>query len=1202
MPGSIYKKYRLLVIVSSICFIGIIYTISFAQNNPEIIFRFYGSTPGSEIEVSRGPASGLFQQFTGKSEAWSQLEQTQSIIQSLLEGPTLAEQKSGLHSAIPAGTKLNSVSIKDGTVYADFSKEITQNGFGDGQVDAISDQLRVALHNISGLTGVIYTIEGKSAAYYYPDTKQKMQELEQKNLLPTLNPPKTNIQKASNNTPIILSKAVPRPTKGLAGKNIFIAGSHGYYYTGSSWLLQRPNLYTMAEDYSSTALVDLYMIPMLENAGAFVAAARERDTNIREIVVDNGDGTGTPSNGTYTETGSWNFSSPQTGFANGYSPYTSGQNPFALGSTRIANAAGSESARATWVPNIPAEADYAVYVSYQRNSTTRVPDAHYFITHTGGTTEVIVNQRYDGQSWVYLGTYHFNIGLNNSNGSVYLVNVSTTAGTTVSADAVRFGGGFGLISRGAGTSGHFKYDECSKYNAQYNGAPATTVYQVGGLTTDYDWDIATRGEFCNWYSGAPNGPNDNRSDPGQGIPIDAMVSFHSDAGSYQTSTHGQLTIWYSEDQFHSASSTFPDGRSRLLSYGLATCIHYQTINDFRSLYSSSWKEYGIWNSNYGEVRRPNIPSIIVESFSHENMNDMQYALDPQFRHDLARATYKGILRFLASLDSSTVVIMPLPPKDFTVTNIGNGDLKISWQPTNDPLESTATAVGYVVYKSLDGKGFDNGTLASSTTLTVTGLQSDTIYYFKVSAYNTGGESFPTEVLAARTRVGTPVSILIVNGFERISRPEANTDTTGFTREDPGVWYKFNAPLIGNQTLFVPQSDPNHGLSDNSKANTQELGNSFNYIIQHGKAIANAGYWFDSASKKAVEDGYSQLTNYTVVDWICGEQHLVTPPLMQPAWTGYPDRMTDKYKTFDANLQSKVSTYLSFGKHLFVSGADIAWDLDGASYASSADRAFLNNLLHADFATNKANSNEEIIVDNTDPGFSVTGNWATGSIAGRYGADYRFALTTLGSPDSTAIWRPTFNRSTTYQVYIWYLQGGNRATNAPFTVFYSGGSTTYLVNQQANGSQWYYLGTFAFSSGTSGYIQLTNSASSSVVIADAVRFLSVDSVSNRIQGAVGCIFNGLTGVAFDNGTSGIYGVEQPDGILPIAGATTTMLYAGTSMPAGIQYDSGSGYRMMMLGIPFETIVSESDRNTVMARILTFLLTGTPIELSQFELTQ
>jgi N-acetylmuramoyl-L-alanine amidase len=1059
MQGLIHNRYSLMTIILAICLLGIITSISFAQNNQEIILRFYSATPGSEIEVSRGPAAGLFQQFTGKSASWTQLEQVQSILQLLLAGPTAEEQKTGLYSAIPSGTKINSVTIKDGVVYLDFSKDVVKDGFGDVQVDSISDQLRVALHSISGLSGAIYTIEGKSTAYYYPDTKQKMQELAQQNLLSTLISPKSGIQKASNNTPVNQSKVVPRPTQGLAGKNIFISASHGYYYNGSSWVLQRPCLYTSAEEYSSAAMIDRYMVPILENAGAFVLTARERDMQIREVVVDNADGTSTTSNGTYTETGSWSNDTPKTGFANGYSPYTSGINPFTLGSTRIATISSVGSATATWTPNIPVAGNYAVYVSYNR-TTSRAPDAHYFILHSGGTTQFIVNQRVNGRTWVNLGTYNFATGRNSAIGAVVLTNVSTTAGTTVSADAVRFGGGKGLITRGTSTSGHFKYSEGAKYFAQYVGAPDTTVYNLFSYS-DYSTDYSLRGEFANWYSGKPNGPNGYRDDPGQGIPIDAMVSFHSDAGSYATTMHGSLSIWYQYDQF--GLDTLPDGRSRQLCYQLTTCIHYQTISDMRALYTSTWPEYAIWNSNYAEDRRPNCPSVLLESFSHENMNDMMYALDPQFRHDLARATYKGVLRFLAAQDSTTPIIMPLPPKDLMVVNVGDGTLRITWSGSTDPIEPTATPTGYVVYKSTNGKGFDNGTLSSATTIVISGLSPNTIYYFKVSAYNAGGESFSTEVLAARTRVGNAADILIVNGFERISRPEVNSDTTGFPRSDPGIWPIFNAPLIGNQTMFVPQSNASHGVGNSVYANTQELGNTFDYIIQHGKAIANAGFWFDSASKKAVEDGRINLTNYAIVDWICGEQHLVTPPLMAPTFTGYPDRMTNKFKTFDSNLQSKVSTYLSLGKHLFVSGSDIAWDLDGASYASSTDRTFLNNLFRIDYSSNDASS------------------------------------------------------------------------------------------------------------------------------------------TNIVAGTVGGIFNGLSGIAFDNGTSGIYGVEQPDGILPLSGAVTTMLYTGTSTPAGIQYDSGSGYRLVYLGFPFETIVAESDRNTVMLKILQFLL-GVPAELSRFEISQ
>jgi hypothetical protein len=1029
-----------------------------AQDSSEIRLRFYSTSPGSVVDVSRGAPGSCYQKYIGKVEQWSETEKARSLLLVLLDGPTVAEQKSGIRSAIPAGTRLLSVTLRDGMVWVDFSKELVNEGFGDGQVDAISDQLRVALHNVPGLSGVIYTIEGKSPAYFYSDTKELREQMDREKAI-GMPSEKAPSKQFAGGGPVNTSRVVPAPTNGLAGKNIFVSGGHGWYHNGSSWVLQRPYLYTMNEDYSNAAIVDFYMVPMLQNAGAFVVTARERDVQTREIVVDNADGTGNPSNGTYTETGAWSNDTPQTGFANGYSPYTSGLNPFTLGSTRLATVSGTETARVTWTPNIPVAGNYAVYVSYNR-TTTRAPDAHYFILHSGGTTQFILNQRVNGRTWVYLGTYNFATGRNSATGAVVLTNVSTTAGTTVSADAVRFGGGVGLITRGSSTSGHFKYTEGARYYAQYVGAPATTVYEI--FYSDYTTDYSLRGEFANWYSGAPNGPNLTRNDPGQGIPIDAMVTFHSDAGVYTTSMHGSLSIWYLYDQY--GLDTFPDGRSRQLSYSLTTCIHNQTLSDLRALYTSTWPEYAIWNSNYAEARRPNCPSVLLESFSHENMNDMMYALDPQFRHDLARATYKGVLRFLAAQDSTTPVIMPLVPKDFRVVNVGNGDLRLTWSATTDLLEPTATPTGYVVYRSTDGKGFDNGTLSSSTTIVVSGLSPNTIYYFKITAYNSGGESFPTEVLAARTRVGSgsPPSVLIVNGFERISRPEVNADTTGFPRTDPGVWPLFNAPLIGSQTAFVAQTDSRHGQGNSIFANYQELGNSFDYIIQHGKAIANAGYWFDSASKKAVEDGYSQLTSYSIVDWICGEQHLVTPPLMAPSFTGYPDRMSSKFKTFDAGLQSKVSTYLAVGKHLFVSGAYIAYDLDGASYATATDQNFINNIFHGDYIIND-------------------------------------------------------------------------------------GSTT-----------------------------------------------------NRITGTVGGIFNGLSGISFDTGAGGIYPVEQPDGVRPMFGAVTSMVYADTGYSAGIQYNAGGTTgRFVYLGFPFETIIAESERNTVMSRILNFLYTGVPAELSRFD---
>lgn len=87
-----------------------------------------------------------------------------------------------------------------------------------------------------------------------------------------------------------------------------------------------------------------------------------------------------------------------------------------------------------------------------------------------------------------------------------------------------------------------------------------------------------------------------------------------------------------------------------------------------------------------------------------------------------------------------------------------------------------------------------------------------------------------------------------------------------------------------------------------------------------------------------------------------------------------------------------------------------------------------------------------------------------------------------------IWRPDIEIAGDYNVYYWLPDGtSNRATDAPFTVYYNGGSQTFYVNQQLPGGSWIKLGTFDFAIGTSGYVELTNNANNSYVIADAVKF-------------------------------------------------------------------------------------------------------------------
>ena len=133
---------------------------------------------------------------------------------------------------------------------------------------------------------------------------------------------------------------------------------------------------------------------------------------------------------------------------------------------------------------------------------------------------------------------------------------------------------------------------------------------------------------------------------------------------------------------------------------------------------------------------------------------------------------------------------------------------------------------------------------------------------------------------------------------------------------------------------------------------------------------------------------------------------------------------------------------------------------------------------------------ERIIDDEDEGYTKSGTWShsTGAGDAAYNGDYDWASTT-SSETKWAKWTPDLTAAGDYEVYIMYREGSNRANDAPYTVYYNGGSQTIDVDQTDNGGTWVLLGTYSFASGTSGYVKLGNGPAqlSKVVIADAVKF-------------------------------------------------------------------------------------------------------------------
>ena len=722
-------------------------------------------------------------------------------------------------------------------------------------------------------------------------------------------------------------------TEGLQNRHLFIWPSHGRYYKEGAWQWQRPYLFCTTEDLFTQSFVLPYLFPMLENAGAIVACPRERDYQTHEAVIDND----TPNRqGHYAETtqadAQWQASADSTGFASTGALLNDAVHPFQSGTYRSITAVNrrTQLANATWTPNIPAAGRYAVYVSYATRPNS-VPDAHYTVIHKGGRTNFTVNQQMGGGTWVYLGTFDFAQG---TEGRVVLTNQSDHRGI-ITADAVRFGGGVGQTERGtAGTSGLPRYLEAARYYAQWAGIPDSLVNTTAS-TNDYADDLRVRGNMLNYLAaGSPYVPNKS----GQKVPFELSLAIHSDAGVHtDQSIYGSLAISTTQDG--EGNTNYISGLSRQASSDFAQLLLQTLTTDVRNTFKVDWTRREHWDRNYAETRMPDVPSAILETMSHQNFADMRYGHDPLFKFTLARAVYKSILRFVNYEHGiKQYTVQPLAPHAFSAQlSADASQVRLTWRPTTDSLETTAVPTGYIIYTRVDNEAFDNGLPVGNVTEYTLPISAGRTYTFRVTAVNAGGESFPTEQLCAyRSEQANAPRVLIVNAFDRLSGPAmVNTpDSLGFRIDlDPGVPYISTTAYSGEQRVFTPStagSEGSHalGYSAHNWVGREIAGNTFDYAVCHGHAIASTGaYSFCSVSREVFESPAFSTHGYVMVDYIAGLQAQL-PYNLRP------------FPVFTSAARNKLNAYLKEGGSLFLSGSYVGSD----NVHSAADRDFIEDML------------------------------------------------------------------------------------------------------------------------------------------------------------------------------------------------------------------------------------------------------------------
>jgi fibronectin type 3 domain-containing protein len=130
-------------------------------------------------------------------------------------------------------------------------------------------------------------------------------------------------------------------------------------------------------------------------------------------------------------------------------------------------------------------------------------------------------------------------------------------------------------------------------------------------------------------------------------------------------------------------------------------------------------------------------------------------------------------------DFPIFVLPPYSPKDVTATVESSDSIKISWT-------AVSNAAGYNIYRSLyynggrDDNSYKKIITTASTSYIDTGLLADTIYNYKVSAFNDGGEGSQSIYVSVRSYPAVPTIAPTGVTASALSSSSIRIDWTGIT--------------------------------------------------------------------------------------------------------------------------------------------------------------------------------------------------------------------------------------------------------------------------------------------------------------------------------------------------------------------------------------------------------------------------------------
>ncbi len=247
------------------------------------------------------------------------------------------------------------------------------------------------------------------------------------------------------------------------------------------------------------------------------------------------------------------------------------------------------------------------------------------------------------------------------------------------------------------------------------------------------------------------------------------------------------------------------------------------------------------------------------------------------------------------------------------------------------------------------------------------------------------------------------------------------------------------------------------------------------------------------------------------------------------------------------------------------GVAAAIAIDDNVPSQQVNYAKLSALLRADgqllnwaAATSLTNG---IILDQGGAGVTSSSGWSAGANAGGWNGDYWHDGST-GKGTKWVNYAPSLPTNGTYEVYLWWVEASNRATNTPVDVIHAAGTNRVLVNQKVASGGWFKIMTTNFNAGTSGQVIIRNdnTAAGTFCIADGVRFLGIGSAAPVVAPVIELAASDAAGEEFTTNQARFVFVRSGD---TNSSLTINYTVGGTAAP-GLDYMTLSGSVVLAAG--------------------------------------